>query len=48
MLGVKAAIVVVALVILVVLPLLIRETYRLNKHDRPNQRAERRTETTER
>lgn len=47
MLGVKAAIVVVALVILVVLPLLLRETYRLNKHDRPNRHAEHRAKTTE-
>lgn len=46
--GVKAAVIVVAIVILVVLPLLLRETYRLNKHDRPNQRAKQRAETTER
>lgn len=46
--GVKAAIIIVAIVILVVLPLLLRETYRLNKHDRPTQHAKQRAKTTER
>lgn len=44
---IKAAIIVVALMILIVIPLLIRETYRLNKHDKPNRRAEQRAKTTE-
>lgn len=45
--GFKAAVLIVALVILIVVPLLIRETYRLSKHDKPNRRTEPRAKTSE-
>lgn len=45
--GIKVAVIVVAIIILVVVPLLLRETYRLNKHVKPDKRAEQRAKTTE-